>query len=401
MSAGPPRGIARSTRSSSCSKAKVAARSDVGTTCAAAAGSPAFASPSENAAASASEERSASEPGRRIAAFPLFRQSAAASTVTFGRASYTMRTTPSGMRTFFTASPFGRRQLAVTWPTGSGSAATSRRVFLIPSSRFSSSASRSRKAALCPAFRAASTSFAFSARIRRARRAIASAATRRATPPPASSCPRRGPGSLPSASRSLPARLEQDEIVPVDDFVEVLIPERALDLARLQARDAAHLVGAVAREAPSKGAGGVDRDVDRIPHLEAPLHRPHARRQERPPGLDERLAGARVDEDDPLAARGGGEPPLARGEPICAAGEHGPDPLPREERVERARPAPGEERRRDALRGETARGLYLGRHAADAPLVPGAARHPLDVRGDARHVADERRPGRGGAPVVE
>src|SRR6266508_856144 len=39
-------------------------------------------------------------PNVTVDAAALFRQSAAASPVTFGRASYTMRTTPSGIRTF-------------------------------------------------------------------------------------------------------------------------------------------------------------------------------------------------------------------------------------------------------------------------------------------------------------
>ena len=87
ISEGPPRGMARSMRSSSCRSAKVASRSLVGTTRADAAGSPASASPSAKASQSASEERSASEPGRSRTALPLFTQSAAASAATLGRAS--------------------------------------------------------------------------------------------------------------------------------------------------------------------------------------------------------------------------------------------------------------------------------------------------------------------------
>ena len=61
-----------------------------------------------------------------------------------------------GMRTFLMLRPFGRRQVAVTSPMGSGIAAISSMARAIDSTRFSSSASRSSIAAeslaLRPAF---------------------------------------------------------------------------------------------------------------------------------------------------------------------------------------------------------------------------------------------------------
>ena len=133
---------------------------------------------------------------------PLFTQSAAASTVTFGRASYTISTTPSGMRTFLTRRPFGRRQLAVTSPTGSGRDATSPSAREIPSSRLASSASRSRKAAFWPAFFAAAMSALLAARIVRERFASASAAARSAS----SFCSVEARESSRAASRAALAR---------------------------------------------------------------------------------------------------------------------------------------------------------------------------------------------------
>src|SRR6266568_7283327 len=371
MRAGPPRGMARSMRSSSWSSAKVASRSGVGTTCAAARGSPAAESPSAKADPSASAERSASEPGRRIAALPLFTQSAAASTVTFGRASYTISTTPSGMRTFLTRRPFGRRQLVVTSPTGSGRDATSPSARAMPSSRAASSASRSRKAAFWPAFFAAATSALLAARIVRERFASASAAARSAS----SFCSVEARESSRAASRAAPARvrissgrvvgagcrisgplrllpacLEQDQVVPVDDLVEVLIPERALDLARLEAGDAADLVGAVAGEPAREGAPRVDGDVDRVPHPELPGDAAHAGGEEAAALGRERPLRAGVHQDEPLPARGRSEPALAAREALRLGREVGADARAGEELRQRARAAAGEERRPDPLR---------------------------------------------------
>src|SRR6266542_574203 len=279
-----------------------------------------------------------------------------------------MSTTPRGMRTFLTASPIGRRQVAVTSPTGSGSAATSVSALAMPSSRFGSSARRSRKAARWPALRAAATSARFSERIRRARFPSAAAAARsassfcavgawesaRAASFAATASCLISPWSVSLACRIslLRPRLEQDHVVPVDDLVEVLIPERPLDLARLQPGDAAHLVRAVPGEPAGEGPPLVHGDVHRIADAELARHRPHARREEAPPLVDERLAGARVHQDDALPLRGRGEPALAPCEPLRLGREVGADPRSGEERGERARATPGEERRPHPLRGE-------------------------------------------------
>ena len=65
------------------------------------------------------------EPRSRIA-LPDFRHRAAASIVTFGRASYTTATTPSGTRTLRICRPLAKREPSITSPTGSGSATISR-----------------------------------------------------------------------------------------------------------------------------------------------------------------------------------------------------------------------------------------------------------------------------------
>ena len=62
----------------------------------------------------------ASLPPRRITALPLLRLSIAASTVTLGRASYIMPTTPIGTRTLSIFMPLGRVLPSITSPTGSG-----------------------------------------------------------------------------------------------------------------------------------------------------------------------------------------------------------------------------------------------------------------------------------------
>jgi hypothetical protein len=106
--------------------------------------------------------------------------SAAASTVTFGRASYTIATTPSGTLTFRSSIPFGSVRDSSSSPTGSGSAAMSRTPSAIACTRAWSSASRSSSAASNPAARPSSRSPAFASMISSTRastsRAIASRA---------------------------------------------------------------------------------------------------------------------------------------------------------------------------------------------------------------------------------
>ena len=64
-----------------------ASRSCVGTICTAASGKPCFAKARVRHAWIAALERALSEPPRKITALPLFKHSAAASAVTFGRLS--------------------------------------------------------------------------------------------------------------------------------------------------------------------------------------------------------------------------------------------------------------------------------------------------------------------------
>ena len=67
--------------------------------------------------------RAASRDPRRMQAFPDLMQSAAASTATFGRASNTTITTPSGTRSFRTRIPFSSVKSRRTAPIGSGRSA--------------------------------------------------------------------------------------------------------------------------------------------------------------------------------------------------------------------------------------------------------------------------------------
>ena len=131
--------------------APTAARSRVGTSWTASAGSPASASPSAMASAMARAVRKLSDPARRMAALPALRQSAAASAVTFGRLSKITPTTPSGVATRSITRPFGRSNVASTRPTGSGRAGDARdRVRDRRPAAPGSSVSRSMKAAACP-----------------------------------------------------------------------------------------------------------------------------------------------------------------------------------------------------------------------------------------------------------
>ena len=83
-------------------------------------------------------------------ALPAFRHSMAASTVTFGRASYTISTTPSGTRSLVRRRPFSSVWERSTAPIGSGSAAMSSTAADSASVRASSRVSRSRIAGRSP-----------------------------------------------------------------------------------------------------------------------------------------------------------------------------------------------------------------------------------------------------------
>ena len=128
-------------------------------------GRPARVAASPATAASAAFECAAELDPRRTIAFPDFRHSAAASMVTFGRASYTTAITPRGTRTLRTSSPPRSRQPSITSPTGSGSAAIVRTPAAISATRRRSSDRRSSRAKDSPLSCPASRSRAFASRI--------------------------------------------------------------------------------------------------------------------------------------------------------------------------------------------------------------------------------------------
>ena len=129
------------------------------------AGNPSRSPPACNDAASARFDSIASLPPRKIVAFPVLKQSDAASAVTFGLDSKMIPITPIGTRTFRIRIPFGLVQSASNSPTGSGNSATSSSAFAIASNRFPSSVNRSIIAALSPFARARSKSSAFALKI--------------------------------------------------------------------------------------------------------------------------------------------------------------------------------------------------------------------------------------------
>ena len=89
---------------------------------------------------------------------PDFRHSAAASTVTLGRASKMMATTPRGTRRRPMMRPLGRVSILSTFPMGSGRAATCRTASTMPEIRSSVRVSRSSMAGRIPASLAAAMS---------------------------------------------------------------------------------------------------------------------------------------------------------------------------------------------------------------------------------------------------
>src|SRR2546421_212846 len=116
--------------------------------------------------------------------------------------------TPSGTRTRAISRPVGRRHASTVSPTGSGSAAISRRPAAMVSMRTSVSVRRSRKARGTPVARARSRSARLASRI---------------------------------AGVFSSAPLQYDEVVAVDAFFKPLVAEPRFDLARLGAADLAQL----------------------------------------------------------------------------------------------------------------------------------------------------------------
>ena len=88
----------------------------------------------------------ASLPPLSITAFPLFKQSPAASQVTFGLDSYIIPITPIGTLFCPICNPFGLVHILTTSPTGSGRFTTSKRPLAISSILLSSKDNLSSKA---------------------------------------------------------------------------------------------------------------------------------------------------------------------------------------------------------------------------------------------------------------
>ncbi len=107
----------------------------------------------------------ASFPPRRMVALPDFRQSTAASLVTFGRLSKMIPITPIGTLTCSMRIPFGRVRWSRTSPTGSGNSATCSIPFAMASTLSPSRRSLPIIALVNPFASAAARSLAFSARI--------------------------------------------------------------------------------------------------------------------------------------------------------------------------------------------------------------------------------------------
>src|SRR5919109_4966858 len=171
----PPRGITRSTTPSCVASWRSSSRSPPLTIEIAPSGSPAHCTAPAATCASTAFECAAVDDPRSTIAFPDFRHSAEQSTVTFGRASYTTATTPSGTRTRRTSRPFSSRWPSIVSPTGSGSAAIDRTSEAIPASRSSVSFKRSSRPEWSLASSPASMSRAFAARISPTRSSSAAA----------------------------------------------------------------------------------------------------------------------------------------------------------------------------------------------------------------------------------
>ena len=168
------------------------------------AGNPALSTASANTRAIVSFEWAAKLPPRNTQALPDFTQMPAASAVTFGRASYTMATTPSGTLMRESSMPLYIVRSICTHPSGSGRSRSSSSAVAIASTRASSSIKRSRMESFVPASRAAAMSSALASTMAgvcsRSAAAIASSAPLRAS---ALAAPK---GPLASRARSANAR---------------------------------------------------------------------------------------------------------------------------------------------------------------------------------------------------
>src|SRR5215813_7803040 len=253
-----------------------------------------------------------------------------------------MPTTPSGTRTRSITRPLGRRQLATTAPTGSGSAATSSKPLAIASMRRGSSSRRSRKAALTPLLRAASRSRSLALRMAAVCAltspaaaasaaalaaalicASARAALRAATPIARMHAPTSvsvsGIGCLDKifaplgVDRGLTlSGSAENHVVAMDQRGAPLIAQNGGDLAGLFADDTHRIGPGVGAEAAANLAPAGITDGDGVAALENAIDPRHSGGQQalaRQQGFD----GAGVDVDHALGFELAGDPTFARG----------------------------------------------------------------------------------------
>ena len=163
ISPAPPRGISTSTYPSRCISSFAVSWLVSCTREMQSSGSPTEARAWRISSATHRLDRMASLPPRRMHTLPDFRHSAAASTVTLGRASKMMAMTPRGTRRRPMMRPLGRVSILSTLPMGSGRAATCRTPSTMPAIRSGVRVSRSSMAGRIPASLAAATSSALAA----------------------------------------------------------------------------------------------------------------------------------------------------------------------------------------------------------------------------------------------
>src|SRR6267142_912504 len=177
--------------------------------------------------------------------------------------------TPSGTRTRLISSPDGRRVVSTVSPTGSGRAAISRRPIAMVSIRASVRVSRSRKARAAPPARARSRSTRLASRMAAvfssSPRAICARASffvrveQRASARAAARAARAFVSTSVFTSMSaLRPTLEDHQVVPVDHFVEALVPQALLDLAGLSSEDTPNLGRVEIHQTPGELAVTLD-----------------------------------------------------------------------------------------------------------------------------------------------
>src|SRR2546428_5680146 len=189
--------------------------------------------------------------------------------------------TPRGTGTRAISRPLGRRQASTVSPTGSGSAAISRRPAAIVSMRASVSVRRSRNARGWPAARARSRSARLASRMAAvfssSPRAICSSASFLVRLPHSARARAASRAARALVSTSVltsiweALSLQYDQIVAVDHFFETLVAEARFDLARLGAADLAEL-----------GRVEVDQAAGELATLRLVAHRHHLARREVP-----------------------------------------------------------------------------------------------------------------------